>query len=70
MNFELLSRIRDKFKTQVAFAFALGESDNTVSKVVRGWRPIPDHKKEKWARALDCKVEDIDIWEPADDRAN
>ena len=67
MNYSLLKRIRDKFDPQMAFAFAIGETDTFVSRVVRGWKPIPPDRKEKWAEALGCKVKDLEKWESHDE---
>lgn len=59
MNVNLRKKIKEKFNSQIAFAKAIGEHDSLVSKVLREWRDIPAERKEIWAKALDCEVEDL-----------
>ena len=59
MNHELRKKIIEQFGSQLSFAFQIGEQDNTVSKVVRGWRKISPEKQKKWAKALGCKPKDV-----------
>jgi hypothetical protein len=59
MRLKLKTRILEKYGSQVAFAHDLGEREDVVSRVVRGWRKVPSTTAEKWAEALDCKPEEI-----------
>ena len=59
MNTSLRKKIKEKFGSQIAFATAIGEQDSLVSKVLRKWKEVPEERKEIWAKALDCKPEDI-----------
>jgi hypothetical protein len=59
MNWNLKKRITEKFGLQWKFAFEVGEQEAIVSKVINGRYDLKPAKQQKWAQALDCKVEDI-----------
>jgi len=59
INKRLKNKIQEVYKSQVAFAFEIKEQDSFVSKVVRGWRQIPEERQEKWAKALGCRPDEI-----------
>ena len=59
MNRKLKAMIVLKFGTQEDFANAIGERFTVVSNVVRGRRPLSDHKQLEWAMALKCRPVDI-----------
>lgn len=54
MNIELKIAIIKKFGSQADFAFKMHEHESTVSRVVRGRRPLSPEQKMVWAKALDC----------------
>jgi hypothetical protein len=59
MNFKLKEQIIKKYGSQADFCFSVKEHEAVVSRVVRGRYDLPADKKEKWARALGCKVEEV-----------
>lgn len=58
-NPRLRSKIVEKFWTQAAFAKVIETKSSVISRVIRGWVSISEKKKQEWAKALDCRVEDI-----------
>ncbi len=56
MNTWLRDKIKENYPSQIAFATDIGEHDSLVSKVVRGWRGVPEERKLVWARALKCRT--------------
>ena len=65
MNRKLKAQIFLHYGSQQAFAFKIQEDESYVSKVVHGWRSPDAEKKERWAQALKCSVDDIFPVEPA-----
>lgn len=53
------SRIVDRFDTQRNFASKLGVDAATVSRQLRGHRPILDGEKIRWAELLGCDVGEL-----------
>jgi hypothetical protein len=48
----LFKKIKGAYSSQTGFAYAIGENESYVSKVVNGWR-LPDPARQKrWAKAL------------------
>jgi hypothetical protein len=52
----LKMRIKEKFGSNIAFAFSIGESDPLVSRACNGWQHLNADRKELWAKALDSDV--------------
>ena len=52
-------RIIQKFGSQWKFATAINVQESIVSKVLNGRRKLDQDGKKTWARALDCKPEDL-----------
>ena len=65
-NLKLKGRIYGTFGNQIIFAYKMGEDPSYVSKVINGWRTPGPEKKELWAKALGCEINDIFI--PEGDR--
>ena len=59
MKHKLKVKIIEKYGAQWRFAPVVQEHESVVSKVVRERKELPDEKKRIWAKALDCKVEEI-----------
>lgn len=59
MNLKLKAKIIEKYGGQWKFAPKVGEHESAVSKIVRGRKHLSQEKKEKWAKVLDCDVEEI-----------
>ena len=58
-NVKLRKKIKERFNSQVAFAYHLGEHDSFVSKVVRGWKILPPERQDKWAKALKAEPKEL-----------
>ncbi len=58
-NFKLKFRILEKYQTQDAFATIVNVNPVVVSYVVGNHRSISPDEKQRWAKALSCKVSDI-----------
>ena len=58
-NEKLRKKIREVFKSQLAFAHHLHEQDSLVSKVVNGWKKLPPERQDKQAKALRTKTKDL-----------
>ncbi len=59
MNLRLKAKIVEHFGTQAAFADFIGEHEAVVSKVVRGRRSLGHESRQRWAKALECKPEEL-----------
>lgn len=59
INMKLRLKIVEKFRSQIGFAYEIGEDETMVSRIVNGWRPLSPEKQREWAKALGCKVKDI-----------
>jgi len=57
VNRKLKARMIEIFGSQMAFAFIAKEHETYVSKVLNGWRVLPDEKKAKWSQILNCDAE-------------
>ncbi len=55
MNKVLKGKIIEMYGTQADFAFAIGEDETVISRVIRGRRVLDSEKKAKWATILKCK---------------
>ncbi len=55
MNKVLKGKIVEMYGTQADFAFAIGEDETVISRVIRGRRVLDSKKKAKWAKTLKCK---------------
>lgn len=58
-NTKLLVMIRKKFRTQLAFSKEVGIHQTEISQVINGWFNLSNDRKKKYAKTLDCKVDDI-----------
>jgi ribosome-binding protein aMBF1 (putative translation factor) len=58
-NLKLLNAIRTKGLKQKDFARLVGDKDSMVSGVIRGRLNLDDEQKIKYARILDCKIEEL-----------
>ncbi len=58
-NLALKARIIEKFGAQFKFSHAIGVPEATVSRVINDVFQIRDSEKERWAKALHCKVTDV-----------
>ena len=59
VNLRLKMKILEKYETQMEFAKIIGVHAPFLSLIVRGWAELPDDKKEKWAKLLECEKSDI-----------
>lgn len=59
MNIRLKMRIYQKYGSQSDFSMAVGERESLVSRVIRGRRALAAEKQQEWAKALDCKPDEI-----------
>ena len=59
MNWKLKERICEIFRTQIDFAQRIGKSESKVSLIVRGRRVLSPEDKQRWAKLLNCEIEDI-----------
>ena len=59
MLWNLKQKIYEKFETQWLFSIHIKEQPTYVSQVIREHRILPVDKKIKWARALDCSVDEL-----------
>ena len=59
MNDHLRIQIAVKFRRQCLFAHHLGLTDSYISKVIHGYKEPREETKQKWAKALDCTVQEI-----------
>lgn len=59
MNKKLKLKIIETFGTQADFSMAVGEHESNVTRVIRERRTLSDERKERWAKALNCKSKDI-----------
>ena len=58
-NLKLLNAIRTKGLNQKDFARLVGDNDCMISRVVRGWMNLDDKRKLKYAKVLNCKVDEL-----------
>jgi len=59
MSMRLKAKIIEKFGTQIRFSQVIGERENQVSRVVRGWERLEGERLGKWAKALGCKASEL-----------
>ena len=59
MNNKLKAQIVLKYGTQADFALAINEDETNISRIVRGRRQLDPTRRQIWAKALDCKPDDI-----------
>jgi len=53
------ARIMEKFGGQWKFAVAIGEHESNVSRAICGRVPLSAEKEEIWAKALNCKRDEL-----------
>ena len=58
-DFELQFKIKKKFGTQFSFAQKVGDTENSVSRAIRGRRILRDVEKRRWAAALDADPKEL-----------
>jgi len=58
-NLKLLNAIRSKGLKQKDFASLVGDKDSMVSGVIRGRLNLNDERKIKYAKVLNCKIEEL-----------
>ena len=59
MNKKLKAKIIECFGTQADFSEAIDEDESLISRIVRGRRILPIEQQRKWARILNCNINDI-----------
>ena len=59
MNLKLKAKIVEKYGTQADFAPVINTDESLISKIIRGRRKLSPAQLEAWAKALDCKPDDI-----------
>ena len=59
MNLELKAQIVRKYGSQANFAQAVKADETVISRVIRGRRPLKPEDREKWARALGRRPEEL-----------
>lgn len=59
MNKQLRLAILKKFDTQADFAAAVGEHPSLVSLVIRERTTLSDDRREKWAKILGVRKEEL-----------
>lgn len=59
MNKRLKLKIIEKYDSQWKFAQVVNEHESVVSKVVRAGLKLSPGKKAKWAKKLNCKVNEV-----------
>jgi len=59
MKRALKAKIIGKYGTQADFAQQIRVDESIVSRVIRGRRTLQAQDQRKWAKALDCKPEDL-----------
>ena len=52
-------RILTKFDSQANFVMHVGMQESKLSRILHGRVRLNDHERRKWAKALDCKPEEI-----------
>jgi len=58
-NLRLLSAIRNRGMRQKEFAALVGVHYSEISRVINGWVNLSEDQKASYAKALDCKKEDL-----------
>ena len=58
-NLKLLNAIRTKGLKQKDFARLVGDKDSMVSGVIRGWMNLDDERKIRYAKVLNCKIDEL-----------
>ncbi len=58
-NRKLKAKIFEHFDSQIDFAQVLDVGEVYVSRVVRGRQKLSDTEKSRWAKKLECDVNDI-----------
>lgn len=58
-NVKLKMAILEKYGTQLAFADAIKTSEVCVSRVIRGKRRLMPKQKNRWAKKLGVKADEI-----------
>ncbi len=58
-NILLKCKINEKYRFQIDFAKIINVDETVLSKVVRGRKELSHHEKNRWAKVLGCKVEEI-----------
>ena len=58
-NLKLKAKIIENYETQILFSHRVGAGEAVVSRVINHNQSLPEKKKQTWAKALGCKVQDI-----------
>jgi transcriptional regulator with XRE-family HTH domain len=59
MNKKLKAAIIMKYGSQADFAEAIDTDETIISRIIRGRRQLDSDKQSIWAKALECRLEDI-----------
>lgn len=59
MNLKLKAKIIEKFGKMIDFSKKVGMTEQAVSRIVTGRQALPGSEKEKWAKFLECKIDEI-----------
>jgi plasmid maintenance system antidote protein VapI len=59
MNKILKAKIVERFGTQADFAEVIDTDETIISRIIRGRRQLDSEKQIIWAKALECRPEDI-----------
>lgn len=59
MDWTLKAKIIEKFGSQSRFSQVIGEKENKISRVVRGWESLEGERLSRWAKALGCDADEL-----------
>ena len=59
MNIILKMLIIEKLGSQARFSMIVDEDESTISRVIWGRRKLNNDQRNKWAKALGCKPDDL-----------